>query len=103
MEKKMYRISGKNFLYYVWSAMPLNEIKSHAEDENVKLQRYMKDEYKSDATVSECSMEEPFTFRYRYQPIYEWKNAIDRYNLAYVQEMVVHKMDFIIEHGIKAE
>lgn len=103
MEKKMYCVSGLNCRYYVWSDMPFSEIEWHAKCENEKRNRYMKEEYKSDVTVCECSTEEPFTIRYGGQPIYEWSNATDRYHCSYVAEYVVHKQNFIIEHGVKSE
>ncbi len=101
MEKKMYRISSMNSLYYVWSDMSIEKINYQAKKQNEKSQRYMKDEYKSDVNVSECSITEPlFELRYRSQPLYEWKDTVDRYGCSYILEMIIDKQRFIEEHNI---
>lgn len=99
---KMYRISSLNSLYYVWSDMSIDKIRHNAEKLNEKAQKYMKEWYKSGVDVNECLITEPlFEIRYRSQPLYLWHESVDRYNCAYIQELVINKQKFITEHNIK--
>lgn len=101
MNEKMYRISNRNSLYFVWSDMNIEKINYQAQKHNERYQRYMKDEYKENVVVSECSITEPFfDINYRFQPLYSWKEAVDRYHCSYILETFILKQNFIEEHNI---
>ena len=86
---KMYRISGANSLYFVWSDLPMKDIESKT---------------RAGEIAAECDIARPFTIREGGQPLYGWAKRTDRRSgLPYISEWVIDKRDFIIENAVKTE
>ena len=87
--KKMYMIQGLNSLYFVWSEMSENDIRTKT---------------KTNETITECCIEYPFSIRYGGQPLYEWTLKTDKRNgLPYIAEWIIDKKQFIIDNNVNAE
>ena len=85
MTKKFYKVQGTNTLYFLYSDL------TAAENRQV---------IKSDATISECSVDEVIGVRYGFQPIYEPYKGIDRISgLPYVNIAVITRQN-LAEKGV---